>query len=313
MSAPDGTQGFAVEVVPEELGDERLDRLIALITGCSRAEAVDAIRSGGVLVDGDVATKPSVRIAPGVEVSIAHDPVAAPEVVEPDAEVEVRVLYEDDDIIVIDKQAGLVVHPGAGHRESTLVHGLLARFPELREVGEPLRPGLVHRLDRGTSGLLVVARTADAYVDLVEQLSAHSVQRVYTAMTWRHFEHPNGVIDAPIGRSRRDPLRMTVAADGRESRTHYRVEEEFEEPVEASLVTCELETGRTHQIRVHLASIGHAVLGDDIYGGLRHSFRMPRPFLHARELSFRHPGTDEHVVFHSPLPADLQAVLDRFH
>ncbi len=260
-----------------------------------------------------MATKPSVRIPPGAEVSISEDPVAAEEVVEPDEDIEVRVVFEDDDIIVIDKQAGLVVHPGAGHRDSTLVHGLLARYPELRDVGEPLRPGLVHRLDHGTSGLLVVARTPDAYVDLVDQLSTHSVLRVYTAMTWRHFEHPNGVIDAPIGRSRRDPLRMTVAADGRESRTHYGVEQPFDEPVEASLLTCELETGRTHQIRVHLASIGHAVVGDEIYGGLRHSFRMPRPFLHARQLSFRHPGTDELVSFDSPLPEDLQAVLDRFH
>ena len=313
MSAAEGTPNHAVEVVPDALADERLDRLVALITGCSRAEAVDAIRSGGVLVDGRAATKPSVRVTAGAEVAIAEDPVAAAEVVEPDEAVEVRVVHEDDDIIVVDKQAGLVVHPGAGHHDSTLVHGLLARYPELRDVGEPLRPGLVHRLDRGTSGLLVVARTPEAYVDLVDQLSTHSVLRVYTAMTWRHFEHPNGVIDAPIGRSRRDPLRMTVAADGRDSRTHYRVEQRFDEPVEASLVTCELETGRTHQIRVHLASIGHAVLGDEVYGGLRHSFRMPRPFLHARQLSFRHPGTDDYVSFDSPLPADLQAVLDRFH
>lgn len=311
MSGSDAAS-YAVEVVPDELADERLDRMVALITGCSRAEAVESIRAGSVLVDGVSSTKPSVRVHAGAEVSIAADPVAAPEVVEPDASVEVRVVYSDDDIIVIDKQPGLVVHPGAGHRESTLVHGLLAQFPELRDVGEPLRPGLVHRLDRGTSGLLVVARTQDAYTDLVEQLSDHSVERVYTAMTWRHFEHPNGVIDAPIGRSRRDPLRMTVAADGRDSRTHYRVEEEFQEPIAASLVTCELETGRTHQIRVHLASIGHAVLGDEIYGGLRHSFRMSRPFLHARQLSFRHPGTGDHVTFDSPLPGDLQHVLDRF-
>lgn len=309
----EGTPGaFAHEVVPDEFADERLDRMVALITGCSRAEAVEAIRSGGVLLDGAASTKPSLKVAVGLEVTVLEDPVAPEEIVEPDPEVEVRVVYADDDIIVIDKQPGLVVHPGAGHRESTLVHGLLAVFPELREVGEPLRPGLVHRLDRGTSGLLVVARNQAAYVDLVEQLTLHTVHRVYTAMAWRHFEHRQGVIDAPIGRSRRDPLRMTVAADGRDSRTHYHVDAEFDEPVAAALVTCELETGRTHQIRVHLASIGHAVLGDDVYGGVRHSFKMSRPFLHARELSFRHPGADEYVTFTSPLPDDLQAVLDRF-
>lgn len=308
----EGTSIYTVEIVPPEFADERLDRMVALITGCSRAEAVAVIRSGDVLLDGTASMKPSVRVEVGVEVTVLADPVTPDEVVVADPDVEVRVVYADDDIIVIDKQPGLVVHPGAGHTESTLVHGLLALYPELSDVGEALRPGLVHRLDRGTSGLLVVARNQEAYVDLVEQLTLHTVHRVYTAMAWRHFEHPQGVIDAPIGRSRRDPLRMTVAADGRESRTHYHVDARFDDPVSASLVTCELETGRTHQIRVHLASIGHAVLGDDVYGGVRHSFKMHRPFLHARELSFRHPGNDEHVTFESPLPDDLRAVLDRF-
>jgi 23S rRNA pseudouridine1911/1915/1917 synthase len=214
-------------------------------------------------------------------------------------------------VVVVDKQPGLVVHPGAGHRESTLVHGLLARFPDLAGVGQAERPGLVHRLDRGTSGLLVVARTPAAHEHLVDQLATHSVERIYTALCWRHFEHPHGVVDAPIGRSRRDPMRMAVAMDGRPARTHYRVDDQYHEPIEASLVTCELETGRTHQIRVHLASVGHAVVGDEVYGGVRRSFDCPRPFLHARELAFVHPGSGEAVRFRSPLPADLVAVLDR--
>jgi 23S rRNA pseudouridine1911/1915/1917 synthase len=167
-------------------------------------------------------------------------------------------------------------------------------------------------LDRGTSGLLVVARTQDAYEELVHQLSSHTVARVYTALVWRHLEHPQGVVDAPIGRSRRDPLRMTVAVDGREARTHYRVDAEFEHPVAASLLTCQLETGRTHQIRVHLSSIGHAVIGDDLYGGVRHSIDVPRPFLHARELAFLHPATGDEVHFESPLPPELEQVLARF-
>jgi 23S rRNA pseudouridine1911/1915/1917 synthase len=300
------------EDIPPALAGQRVDRIVALITGCSRAEASALIAAEQVLVDGAVVTKASLKLDEGQQVALLSEPVHPVEVVEADPDVEVRVVFSDDDIIVIDKPAGLVVHPGPGHSGSTLVHGLLARFPELADVGEPLRPGLVHRLDRGTSGLLVVARTPEAYTELVHQLSSHTVARVYTAMVWRHLEHRQGVVDAPIGRSRRDPLRMTVALDGRESRTHYRVDAEFDQPVATSLLTCELETGRTHQIRVHLASIGHAVLGDDLYGGIRHSFPMPRPFLHARELAFLHPATGDEVRFSSPLPDELQQVLDRF-
>jgi 23S rRNA pseudouridine1911/1915/1917 synthase len=305
------TEPYLVEVIPDALDGERIDRVVALLTNCSRAEAVDLIGDGDVLV-GDVApNKPSHRLVAGDTVTVRRDPVRAPEVIEADPSVEFGIVYDDDDLIVIDKPAGLVVHPGAGHHGSTLVHGLLARYPELAGVGESLRPGLVHRLDRGTSGLLVVARTPAAYEDLVGQLASHEVRRIYTALAWRHLEYPQGVVDAPIGRSRRDPLRMTVAVDGRPSRTHYHVDREFSEPIEASLLTCQLETGRTHQIRVHLASIGHAVVGDDTYGGVRRSFSMPRPFLHARELAFVHPGTGQEVAFSSPLPEDLAKVLDR--
>lgn len=300
------------EEIPDALDGQRVDRVVALITGCSRAEATALLAAEQVLVDDVVVTKPSLRLHTAQVVRLLSEPTRAVETVDPDPSVEIRVVAEDDEFIVVDKPAGLVVHPGAGHKGSTMVHGLLARYPELADVGEPLRPGLVHRLDRGTSGLLVVARTPDAYEMLVHQLSSHTVSRVYTAMVWRHLEHRLGVVDAPIGRSRRDPLRMTVAVDGRESRTHYRVDREFDEPVVTSLVTCELETGRTHQIRVHMASIGHAVVGDDLYGGTRHSFEMHRPFLHARQLAFLHPATGELVTFDSPLPDDLQVVLDRF-
>jgi len=299
------------EEVPAVLDGERLDRLIALLTGCSRSEATDLVRAGNVSVAGHVVTKGSHHVAEGDVVELSADPHRVAELPTADPTVELVVVHEDHDVIVIDKPAGLVVHPGPGHADGTLVHGLLARYPELAGVGEPERPGLVHRLDRGTSGLLVVARTPDAHADLVGQLSTHAVERVYTALVWRHPEHPHGVIDAPIGRSRRDPLRMTVAMDGRESRTHYAVERTFTEPVEVALLTCELETGRTHQIRVHLSSIGHPVVGDPLYGGARQNFPMPRPFLHARRLSFAHPGTGETLTFESPLPADLAEVLER--
>jgi len=299
------------EVIPEALAGERIDRIVALVTGCSRSEATDLIARDGVHIGERAVTKASHRVTTGDVVRISGDPHRAPVVVEPDDEIEIDVVYEDDDVIVVNKSPGVVVHPGPGHSGSTLVHGLIARFPDLRDVGEPERPGLVHRLDRGTSGLMVVARTHDAYVDLVNQLSTHAVERAYTALVWGHAEHSRGVIDAPIGRSRRDPLRMTVAIDGRPSRTHYSVDHEYHEPVVVSLLTCELETGRTHQIRVHCRSIGHPVVGDALYGGQRSSLRIDRPFLHARRLSFVHPGTAAEVTFEAPLPTDLTRVLER--
>lgn len=310
--AEGGSDARITEQVPAALAGERVDRVVAFLTSCSRAQAAGLVADGQVLVDGVVVAKPSLKLSEGQAVQLLSLPASPVEVLEGDPDVEVPVVFADDDIIVVDKPAGLVVHPGPGHKGSTLVHGLLARHPELAGVGEPMRPGLVHRLDRGTSGLLVVARTQAAYEALVQQLSDHTVTRVYTALVWRHPEHHQGVIDAPIGRSRRDPLRMTVAVDGRPSRTHYRVEREFTEPVVTALVTCELETGRTHQIRVHMASIGHAVVGDDVYAGVRHSFELHRPFLHARELAFVHPVSGATVRFSSPLPTDLQDVLDRF-
>jgi 23S rRNA pseudouridine1911/1915/1917 synthase len=209
----------------------------------------------------------------------------------------------------VDKPAGLVVHPGAGHRDGTLVGGLLARFPELASVGAPARPGIVHRLDRGTSGLLVVARTPAAFDDLVTQLSARTVERRYVAVVLGVPAPRSGVVDAPIGRSPRDPTRMAVAATGRPARTHYRVEQAFEQPVVAARLACRLETGRTHQVRVHLSAIGHPVVGDARYGGDRPALPAPRPCLHAARLGFRHPSTGEEMAFEAPLPRDLEAVL----
>jgi 23S rRNA pseudouridine1911/1915/1917 synthase len=221
------------------------------------------------------------------------------------------VVHEDAEVIVIDKPAGLVVHPGAGHADGTLVNGLLARFPELAAVGDPARPGIVHRLDAGTSGLLVVARTPPAYASLTAQLGERSVERAYDTLVAGRVENDEGVVDAPIGRSTREPTRMAVRADGRAARTRYLVVSRWTEPQAVSRLECRLETGRTHQIRVHLAAIGHPVVGDVRYGGGRSALPLDRPFLHAARLRFRHPGTGEPVAFASSLPPDLQAVLDR--
>ena len=300
------------EVVPPAVEGERLDRVVALLTGLPRARVAELVAAGKVSVDGRPATGRAARVVAGATVEVeVPDAAEDDDVVRPDPSVEVQVLHEDDAVIVVDKPAGLVVHPGAGHRDGTLVGGLLARFPELAGVGDPARPGVVHRLDRGTSGLLVVARTPAAYDDLVVQLAERTVERRYAAVVLGVPAPPSGVVDAPIGRSPRDPTRMAVAATGRPARTHYRVEQAFELPVAAARLVCRLETGRTHQVRVHLSAIGHPVVGDARYGGDRPTLPAPRPCLHAARLGFRHPSTGEAVAFESPLPDDIEEVLGR--
>lgn len=298
------------EVVPPALDGERVDRVVALLTGLARAQISDLVRDGAVrLRDQPVKARSSrVRSGDTVEVDVP-DPVAPQPVGDGGSNVVFGVVHEDDHVIVVDKPADLVVHPGAGNPAGTLAQGIVSRYPEVAEVGEAARPGIVHRLDRGTSGLLVVARTEEARIALVGQLAARQVTRRYLALTWGHLRSPRGVVDAPIGRSRRDPTRMAVTTRGKEARTAYQVEKRFAEPAAVDLLGCTLETGRTHQIRVHLAAVGHAVVGDARYGGLRESVPVGRPFLHARHLAFDHPATGERVGFDAPLPDDLVAVL----
>jgi 23S rRNA pseudouridine1911/1915/1917 synthase len=294
-------------VVPAALDGDRVDRAVAFATGWTRADVVTLIDAQLVLVDGKPVAK-SHKLREGSVVEVLGAPQAdAPPVGEPD--VDVNVVYADDDVVVVAKPADLVVHPGAGHASGTLVNGLLARFPDIADVGDPMRPGIVHRLDRDTSGLLMVARSERAYDSLVEQLSERSVDRLYIALAWGHFGSPRGVIDAPIGRSEARRTRMAVRESGKPARTAYEVDRDFEKPV-CSLVECRLETGRTHQIRVHLSAVGHPVVGDATYGGSRESIKVDRPFLHATTLGFDHPVTGERMSFTDPLPAVLQAVLD---
>ncbi|HET6951811.1 MAG TPA: RluA family pseudouridine synthase [Acidimicrobiales bacterium] len=297
------------EVVPRALDGQRLDRVVALVTGRSRTEAAALVDGGAVAVGGRAVTTRSHRVSDGdlVEIDLP-DTAAAPGLV-PDPDVVVPVVYEDDDLVVVDKPAGLVVHPGAGQRSGTLVHGLLARYPEIAGVGQADRPGIVHRLDKGTSGLLLVARSPRAYEALVAMLSSRVVDRRYSALVWGVPGAPTGMIDAPVGRSSRDRTRMAVTLAGREARTRYEVVRAFHEPVEVALLACKLETGRTHQIRVHLRSIGHPVVGDTTYGGDRQSLPVRRPFLHAGRLGLDHPVTGAPLDFTSPLPDDLAEVL----
>jgi 23S rRNA pseudouridine1911/1915/1917 synthase len=233
--------------------------------------------------------------------------------VRPEPQVAVDVVWADDDVVVVDKPAGLAVHPPAGDpaRGGTLMSGLLDRFPEIAALADDScreRPGIVHRIDRGTSGLLVVARTPVALASLRGQIAAHSTDRVYAALVAGAFEATSGAVDAPIGR-RSGHRTMSVTADGRPSTSRYRVEAAWDRP-EVTAVSVELETGRTHQIRVHMRAIGHPVVGDQPYGG-RMLLGATRQMLHAHRLAFTHPRTGDRCSFVSPLPADLRAVLAR--
>lgn len=304
------TGRVARETVPAALDGERVDRVVAIVTGLPRREVAALVAAGAVRLGGETVAARSQRVREGDEVEVdVPEPVSPAVVAEP--AVEFAIVHADDDVIVVDKPPGLVVHPGSGHRTGTLAHGLVGRFPEVAGVGEPERPGIVHRLDAGTSGLLVVARTADAYASLVDQLSARTVERVYVALVWGTFDAPAGLVDAPIGRSPTDPTRMAIVADGRPARTAYTVVETFTAPADVSLLECRLETGRTHQIRVHLSAVDHPVVGDAAYGGVRPQISVDRPFLHAARLSFDHPGTGRRCSFESPLPPDLEAVHER--
>ncbi len=297
------------ETVPAALDGERIDRVVSLIADISRSDATKLIAEGGAEVDGAVVASGKVRLKEGQVVIVDLDKIPVAVLPGPDASVVLDILYVDDDIIVVNKSAGVVVHPASGHGNGTLVNGILALYPEVASVGQPGRPGIVHRLDSGTTGMMVVARSQRAYDSLVSALSEHEVGREYIALSWGHFDSPTATVDAAIGRHPRDPMKMAVVNSGKWARTHLAVQEIFNDPVDATLVQCTLETGRTHQIRVHLGAVGHPVVGDSMYGGARSALVAPRPMLHARKLTLIHPGTGEEMTFEAPVPADMAAVI----
>lgn len=294
--------------IPGPLDGERVDRVLSATFDVSRSVARNAVENGKISLNGKVVVRGSERVETGDLLALeeALVPVQMPPPTS-DPTVKFPVVYDDEAVIVVDKPAELVVHPGAGHLSGTLVNGLLARYPELADIGGVNRPGIVHRLDADTSGLMVVARTQHAYEMLTEAIAQHQVTRRYVCLGYGIFEHDKGTIDAAIGRSRREPTRMTVRKDGKDAVTHYEVKQRFERH---TLVECLLETGRTHQIRVHLAAIGHPVAGDHRYGG-NSIDGLRRQFLHASALDFAHPTSGDRVGFESALAGDLQRVLDR--
>jgi 23S rRNA pseudouridine1911/1915/1917 synthase len=297
-------------IVPGSLDAIRVDRVLSMLTGLSRSEANAVIASGAVALDDRVVLKASTSVEVGQRL-VAVLPPPESSTVEPDASVLVDVLVDDPDFAVINKAPGQVVHPGAGQREGTLVAGLLALYPQIQALSDeglcdPLRPGIVHRLDKGTSGLLVVAKTVEGFVNLSAQLAERLMERTYLGMVEGHVSEERGVVDAPIGRSTRTPTMMAVRADGRPARTGYEVIARIDKPQTMTLLRLQLDTGRTHQIRVHLATIGHPVVNDPRYGHRREKrLAEDRFFLHSTTLSFAHPRTDEWLTASVPLPDDL--------
>ena len=301
-------------VVPSSLADIRIDRVLSMLTGLSRSETSSILANGGVTLDDKVVVKSSVNVTEGQRL-IAVLPPPETGVVEPDPSVLVDVVLDDPDFAVVNKAPGQVVHPGAGQRTGTLVAGLLALYPQMQELSaeglcDPLRPGIVHRLDKGTSGVLVVAKTPEGFLNLSVQLAERLMERTYLGMVEGHVAEERGVVDAPIGRSTRTPTMMAVRADGRTARTGYEVLKRIDKPHAMTLLRLQLDTGRTHQIRVHMATIGHPVVNDPRYGHRRER-RLPedRFFLHSTTLAFAHPRTDEWIVTNVPLPEDLRPLV----
>ncbi|MFC2108560.1 RluA family pseudouridine synthase [Candidatus Bipolaricaulota bacterium] len=284
---------FIIEADSEYVG-RRVDQVLAAVfSELSRTEIQQEIRTGNVVISGKAVRRPSHRVRAGdcIQWSIPDKPILTP------SAIPLSVLYEDHDLVVIDKPSGLVVHPGAGTTETTLVEGLLADR-ELPVSDDPARPGVVHRLDKETSGVIVIAKTLEALDSLKRQFSDRSTKKHYIAVVDGAFQETDGLIDAPIGRNPAMPQRMSILAGGRPAQTEFTVLQELED---SSLLRVRPRTGRTHQIRVHLRYTGHSVLGDEKYDGKP----ADRLMLHAWRLEIRHPISGEQMEFRSPIPANF--------
>lgn len=327
----DGTANTICLVLKDEDGDIRLDRYLALqLAGydLSRSRLKSLILEGRVQIDGRVVKDPAMKSKAGMSVTV-HIPEPETAVPEPE-DIPLSVIYEDDSLLVIDKPAGLVVHPGAGNKTGTLVNGLLHYCGDtLSGIGGVKRPGIVHRLDKDTSGLLVVAKNDKAHKGLSAQLSDRTLSRIYMALVWGVPPRKKGEIDMPVGRHRVHRQKMAVVQrGGKPAKTFFRTEACFGET--GAVLSCQLESGRTHQIRVHMAETGHPLVGDPLYGLQDNAGRsrlkkggypsdaidfimgFPRQALHAKEISFRHPENDEEMTFYSDIPDDIQKLISFF-
>ena len=310
--------------VSDDNAGRRLDQFLASqLPEISRARAQELIEQNKILVNGGIA-KPSLRLRGGEQIAILGEPSRPPLRATPQ-DIPLDIVYEDDDLAVINKPAGMMVHAGAGATDSernrgTLVNALLFHFKALSAVGGDLRPGIVHRLDKATSGLMVVAKNDAAHRKLAAQFSSRRVKKTYIALVHRWLENDRGTIATSISRDRTRRTRMTTRrSGGRDAVTHYEVQRRINSPYgKFTLLRLHIETGRTHQIRVHMASMGHPVVGDTAYGapaeiprGAARPLALARNFLHAAEFEFDHPRTGEHLTFSRPLPEPLPQFLER--
>jgi 23S rRNA pseudouridine1911/1915/1917 synthase len=287
-------------------GGERLDKVVAAnVPELSRAVAQRLIKSGEVTVNARP-SKPSYRVEAGDEVTV-QVPAEIPPQIAPE-QIALDVIYEDDDLLVVNKPAGMVIHPSYGHQSGTLVNAVLAHCPQNLDIGGPERAGVVHRLDKDTSGLIIVSKSEAAHSALQRQFKRRQVKKTYLALVEGHPEPRRGLIDAPIGRDKRQRKQMAIVRSGREARTAYRVIELFDNN---SLVELQPETGRTHQLRVHLAWLGYPVVGDRVYGYRKQPLLKQRHFLHAHKLEFTHPSTGVALSLTAPLPDKLAQLLRR--
>ena len=288
----ENSREYSALVTPDQDG-ERLDVFAAALAGITRSRAGALIRQGSVAVDGAAQAKAGFRLKPGMAVQVALPP-AAPVALQAE-DIALDILYQDDDLAVVFKPSGMVVHPAAGNETGTLVNALLTHLDNLSGIGGEIRPGIVHRIDKDTSGLLLVAKNDFAHVALSGQIKAHTVKRAYRAIVIGGFKEHEGTVEGPIGRHPTDRKRMAIVSGGRDATTHWTALEPLRG---ATLIEARLTTGRTHQIRVHMASIGHPVLGDPVYGPKK----SPCPvqggqLLHAFRLGFVHPRTGEEMLF----------------
>jgi 23S rRNA pseudouridine1911/1915/1917 synthase len=289
--------------VSEANAGARLDTFLSgQVPDLSRSRSRALIDHGLVRVGGSVAEKPALRLTTGQVVTIMPAEPEPSNLVPWD--VPLSVIYEDEELLVIDKPAGMTVHPAPGHPNDTLANAVIARWPDVTDVGESTRPGIVHRLDADTSGLIVVAKTPRAHAGVAAQFAARTVEKHYTALVVGSLDQDQAVIEAPVGRSPHNRKKMAVVEHGRDASTGFRVTYRFEK---STMVDIKPTTGRTHQIRVHFASIGHPVVGDTVYGRAEH--RLARQFLHATALAFEHPVSGRRIELTSPLPEDLTTYL----
>ena len=294
-----------MELIIKEAGI-RLDKALADLTELSRSQANDEIKKGTVLVNGKaVKAKYAVKVGDVVTYEVPKE-----EVLEYTAEnIPLDIIYEDDDVAVVNKPQGMVVHPSVGHTSGTLVNALMYHIKDLSSINGVIRPGIVHRIDKDTTGILIVCKNDMAHQSIAKQLYDHSITRKYHAIVYGNIKEEEGTVNAPIGRSLKDRKKMGIVMDGKHAVTHYKVLKRLKKGF--TYIECQLETGRTHQIRVHMASIKHPLLGDDVYGPKKSKYTLEGQCLHAKVLGFVHPRTGEYMEFEVPLPEYFEKLLNK--